>query len=104
MVVSCSTLFARSTLLLLSAAVIVDCADDFLTKATGSESVANRKLVHGAAFSQQLRLLDPDGSVEQLALTEEDVQFFGITVDEGEFRHQRASSTSAQYPFGRWHW
>lgn len=85
MVVSTTALLGCGTLLLLSAADTVDCADDFLTKATESESVAKRKLVHSAAFTQQLRLLDPDASVEKLALTDEDVQFFGVTVDECEF-------------------
>lgn len=85
MVVSTTALLGCGTLLLLFAADIVDCADDFLTKATESDSVPKRKLVHSAAFTQQLRLLDPDASVEKLALTDDDVQFFGVTVDECEF-------------------
>lgn len=101
MVVPSTALLGCSALLLLSASDIVDGAEDFLTKATESESVAKRNLVHSAAFTQQLRLLSPDASIEQLALTEEDVQFFGVTVDECEFRHQgfpnNATRTRAQY-------
>lgn len=85
MAVSSTALLACGALLLLYAADVTDCAEDFLRKVTESESVSKRKLVHSAAFTQQLRLLDPDASVEQLALTEEDVQFFGVTVDGCEF-------------------
>lgn len=41
-------------------------------------------MVHSGAFTQQLNLVGSDASVQQLALTDEDVQYLGITVDERE--------------------
>lgn len=41
-------------------------------------------LIHRGAFTEQLNLVGADASVEQLALTDDDVQFLGITVDESE--------------------
>lgn len=46
------------------------------------DATTSMTLVHNRAFAEQLRLLHPDASVEQLALTEDDVQYVGITVDE----------------------
>lgn len=93
--VSSTALLACGALLLLSAADIVDCAEDFLTKTTEAKSVGTRTLIYSGAFTKQLHLLGPDASVEQLALTEEDVQFFGVTVDECEFRRQRLEHAAA---------
>lgn len=41
-------------------------------------------MVHSRAFTQQLNLVGSDTSMQQLALTDEDVQYLGITVDERE--------------------
>lgn len=106
MVVSPTALLACGALLLLFAAGTIDCVEDFVTQATQAESVATRKLVYSGAFTHQLRLLGPDASVEHLALTEEDVQFFGVTVDECECRHQGLQHTAAPTPnmaFTCWH-
>lgn len=44
-------------------------------------------LIHRGAFTEQLNLVGADASVEQLALTDDDVQFLGITVDESESKN-----------------
>ena len=41
-------------------------------------------MVHRGAFSHQLSLVGSDASLEQLALTDEDVLYLGVTVDDGE--------------------
>lgn len=41
-------------------------------------------MLHRGAFSHQLTLVSSDGSQEQLAVTDDDVLYLGITVDESE--------------------
>lgn len=41
-------------------------------------------LIHGGAFTQQLSLVGSDLSVEHLALTDEDVRYTDLTVDQSE--------------------
>lgn len=41
-------------------------------------------MLHRGASSHQLTLVSSDGGQEQLALTDEDVLYLGITVDESE--------------------
>lgn len=43
-------------------------------------------MLHRGAFSHQLTLVSTDGAQEQLAVTDEDVLYLGITVDESECR------------------
>lgn len=48
---------------------------------TGAQDVT---MVHRGAFTPQLNLVGSDTSIQELALTDADVQFLGITVDERE--------------------
>lgn len=75
----------RTALLVCGAIVLtVSACAGSLTQLVEEEAGA-QTLVHSGAFAQQLRLLNPDTSTEQLALTEDDTQYFGITVDEGKY-------------------
>lgn len=63
------------------------CARDYITQLDGVEDVSSNTLVHSSGEdAQQLRLLSPDANVDQLGRTKQDVQYFGITVDECECR------------------
>lgn len=55
------------------------------TAQSEDDATASLTLVHNRAFAEQLRLLNPDARVEQLAQTADDVQYVGITVDKCGF-------------------
>lgn len=55
------------------------------TAQSEDDATASLTLVHNRAFAEQIRLLNRDASVEQLALTAGDVQYVGITVDKCGF-------------------
>lgn len=48
-----------------------------------TEHGVERSLVYSSAFDEMLLLVDQDGSVRRLALTESDARYLGVTVEAG---------------------
>lgn len=86
---SCCVLLACSCLILSlldQRATAVDTPNliDDLAHAVDGDHATTKILVHSGALAGQLSLLSPNANMEKLAVTDKDVQFFGITVDDGE--------------------
>lgn len=56
----------------------------FMSMLDGVGAQEGMTMLHHGAFSHQLSLVDADGSQAQLAVTDEDVLYLGITVDQSE--------------------
>lgn len=55
-----------------------------MTTLDGVGAQEGMAVLHNGAFNHQLALVSTDGSQEQLAVTDEDVLYLGITVDQSE--------------------
>lgn len=60
----------------------------FMLTLGGMGAEEGMTMLHRGAFSHQLTLVGTDGSQEQLAVTDEDVLYLGLTVDESECQRQ----------------
>ena len=69
---------------LLSGVVLLLLRQLLMSTLDGVGAQEGMPMLHKGAFSHQLTLVSIDGSQEQLAVTDEDVLYLGITVDESE--------------------
>ncbi|CAM9559829.1 unnamed protein product, partial [Ectocarpus sp. 4 AP-2014] len=81
--------------LLLLQLLSLSVVDEVEAREEYAASSTDATLIHRGAFTEQLNLVGADASVEQLALTDDDVQFLGITVDESSGDVYFATSNSA---------
>lgn len=68
----------------LSGVVLVLLRLAFMPTLEGVEAQEGAAMLHRGAFSDHLTLVGSDGSQEQLAITDDDVLYLGITVDGGQ--------------------
>lgn len=61
----------------------------FMPTLDGVGAQEGMTMLHRGAFSHQLSLVSTDGSQEQLAVTDDDVLYLDLTVDQSECRRYK---------------